>query len=67
MRKRLLRILSVILAVILFLAAFLLTLWRTDVNGIRFGDVVLSLIRTVRSGALDALSAPPQLPEVIAL
>lgn len=67
LRKRLLRILSVILAVILFLAAFLLTLWRTDVNGIRFGDVVLSLIRTVRSGALDALSAPPQLPEVIAL
>ena len=61
--RRLLRVLSVLL----FLAAFLLTLWRTDVNGIRFGDVLLSLIRTVRSGALDALSAPSQLPEVIAL
>ena len=65
--RRLYRILSVLLAVLLFLAAFFLTLWRTDVNGIRFGDVVTSLIRTVRSGALDALSAPSPMPEVIAL
>lgn len=65
--RRLYRILSVLLAVLLFIAAFLLTLWRTDVNGIRFGDVVTSLICTVRSGALDVLSAPSPMPEVIAL
>ena len=41
--------------VILSLAALLLTLWLAEVNGIRFGDVALSLVRTVRSGALDAL------------
>ena len=40
---------------ILSAAVLLLTLWLTEVNGIRFGDVVLSLVRTVRSGALDAL------------
>ena len=42
---------------LLLAAAFLLTLWLTDVNGIRFGTVVLSLVKTVRSGALDALEA----------
>ena len=53
--KRVARAFCVLAAVLLILAAFLLTLWRTEVNGIRFGDVLSSLIRTVRSGALDSL------------
>ena len=69
--RALLAVLSAVAAVLLFLAAFLLTLWQTEVNGIRFGDVLLSLIRTVRSGALDSLcvipAALPDMPEVIAL
>ena len=47
--------LSVLGWLILSLAVFCLTLWLAEVNGIRFGDVVLSLLRTVRSGALDSL------------
>ena len=47
--------LSLLLWLLFSLAAFALTLWLADVNGIRFGDVVLSLLRTVRSGALDSL------------
>ena len=42
---------------VLLLSALFLTLWMTDVNGIRFGDVLLSLVRAARSGALDSLSA----------
>ena len=67
--RTVLAVFTVFFAVLFFLAAFLLTLWRTEVNGIRFGDVLLSLIRAVRSGALDSLTVPPAalpfLPEVI--
>ena len=48
-------LLGLLLWLLFSLAAFALTLWLADVNGIRFGDMVLSLLRTVRSGALDSL------------
>ena len=67
-KRRIFSVLSVPAAAILFLTAFLLTLWLSDVNGVLFGGVISSLIRTVRSGALDALSAAPVLlQEVICL
>ncbi len=67
-RRRIPAVLTLLFVPILFLAALFLTLWFTDVNGVRFGGVVSSLIRTVRSGALDALTAlPVLLPEVICI
>ena len=41
-------------AALLFSLAF--TLWMTGVNDIRFGDVLLSLLRQSESGALDLLA-----------
>ena len=41
-------------AALLFALAF--TLWMTGVNDIRFGDVLLSLLRQSKSGALDLLA-----------
>lgn len=67
-RRRIPAVLTLLFVPILFLAALLLTLWFADVNGVRFGGVVSSLIRTVRSGALDSLSAMPvPFTEVICL
>ena len=57
-----LRIAAAFGCVMLMIWALVLTLWLTDVNGIRFGDVLVSLLRTIRSGALDSLSIPS--PEV---
>ena len=61
------RVLSVLFAVFLLLFGFLAALWLTEVNGIRFGDVVRSLYAALYSGALDSLSASavPICPEVL--
>ena len=61
------RALSVLFAVFLLLFGFLAALWLTEVNGIRFGDVVRSLYAALHSGALDSLSASavPIIPEVL--
>ena len=66
-RAVLCRVAAVFAAVLLFIAAYLVTLWLNEVNGVRFGDVIRSLIGLIRSGALDSLSSGPAavLPEVL--
>ena len=54
--KRILRgILAALLGLLILLAAFALTLWLTEVNRIRFGDVLKALYRLHRSGGLAFL------------
>ncbi len=48
-------VLAVLLGILVWLAALALTLWLTEVNGIRFGDVLRTLYRLWRSGGLRAL------------
>ena len=48
--------LAVLLLLLIMAGAFVLTLWLTDVNGIRFGTVVRSLLGYLKSGALDSLA-----------
>ena len=42
---------AVLLGVVLLVLAFAAAVWFTDVNGIRFGTVMLSLIDMIRAGA----------------
>ena len=42
------------------LISFVLMLWLTEVNGIRFGDAMRALWKTLNSGALDSLSVHPK-------
>ena len=42
------------------LLSFVLMLWLTEVNGIRFGDAMQALRKTLNSGALDSLSVYPK-------
>ena len=42
------------------LISFVLMLWLTEVNGIRFGDAMRALWKTLNSGALDSLSECPK-------
>ena len=41
--------------VLLLVPAVLLTVWFTEVNGIRLDGMMLTLIRLIRAGALDSL------------
>lgn len=42
---------SVLLGIVLFVLSFAAAVWFTDVNGIRFGTVMLSLIDMIEAGA----------------
>lgn len=42
---------AVLLGIVLFVLSFAAAVWFTDVNGIRFGTVMLSLIDMIRAGA----------------
>ena len=54
--RRIARIVAaVLLGVLVWLAALALTLWLTEVNGIRFGDMLRTLYRLRRGGGLRAL------------
>lgn len=46
---------AVIIGIILFVFSLGVSVWLTDVNDIRFGDVLLSLSKMIRAGALDSL------------
>ncbi|MBQ8512104.1 MAG: hypothetical protein IJ497_05790 [Clostridia bacterium] len=42
---------SVLLGIVLFVLSFAAAVWFTDVNGIRFGTVMLSLVDMIEAGA----------------
>ncbi len=49
-----------LIGALLILISFVLMLWLTEVNGIRFGDAMRALWKTLNSGALDSLSVHPK-------
>lgn len=48
-------ILASVTGLLFALFSLILSVWMTDVNDIRFGDVVLSLAKMIRAGVLDSL------------
>lgn len=46
---------AVLIGIVLFALSLGVSVWLTDVNDIRFGDVLHSLSEMIRAGALDSL------------
>ncbi|MBQ4354885.1 MAG: hypothetical protein IJC71_08335 [Clostridia bacterium] len=48
-------VLAVLVGLIFITVSLALSVWMTDVNDIRFGDIVLSLTKMIRAGVLGSL------------